>query len=189
MARRPGPHSPIRDQALLDALEDLPQTAYAGTVWRSVREGRDPLECARGGGRWDDGTFDVLYTSETRQTALAERRFHLFQGQPIPPSRVRYVLFELSVSLQAVVTLDQRASLSGLGLDIARFGALAYAEKHQEYPRSQDIAEACWFLGADGLLVPSARDSGGRNLVVFCDQDTEKDLTEVRNHGPAEFTV
>lgn len=27
------------------------------------------------------GTMDVLYTSETREGALAERRFHLFQGQ------------------------------------------------------------------------------------------------------------
>ena len=36
--------------------------------------------------------------------------------------------------------------------------------------RSQEIAEACAFLGADGLRVPSARDSSQGNLVVFCEQ-------------------
>ena len=30
----------------------------------------------------------------------------------------------------------------------------------EQYPRSQEIAEACAFLGADGILVPSARHSG-----------------------------
>ena len=41
-----------------------------------------------------DGPLDVLYTSETREAAIAERRFHLYQGQPFPPSRVRYELYE-----------------------------------------------------------------------------------------------
>src|SRR5690606_6934305 len=108
MASRDGSrrHASIRDPALLDALERIRQRPYAGTVWRSVREGRDPLACWRGGGRWDDGSLDVLYTSETRETALEERRFHLYQGQPLPPSKVRYELFELHVSLEAVVTFD-----------------------------------------------------------------------------------
>ena len=60
----------IRDQRLLDALEKVPRAPYAGTVWRSVREGADPLVCWRSGGRWDDRTFDVLYTSESREVAI-----------------------------------------------------------------------------------------------------------------------
>ena len=107
MVARSGPRflRPIRDQRLLDALDALELGPYRGTVWRSVREGRDPLACWRPGGRWDDGTVDVLYTSETRQAAIDERRFHLYQGQPIIPSRVRYELFELRVSLEAVMRL------------------------------------------------------------------------------------
>ena len=78
----------IRDQRLLDALERSERTPYAGRVWRSVREGQDPLTCWRAGGRWDDGTLDVLYTSETKAAAVAERQFHLYQGQPLPPSKI-----------------------------------------------------------------------------------------------------
>ena len=85
----------VRSRRLLDALANIPQRPYIGKVWRSVREGRDPLACWHAGGRWDDGTFDVLYTSETREAAIAERRYHLHQGQPIPPLKIRFELFEL----------------------------------------------------------------------------------------------
>ena len=176
-------YRPIRDQALLDALELVRQKPYSGTVWRSVREGRDPLTCWRSGGRWDDGSFDVLYTSETRDAALEERRFHLYQGQPIPPSKVRYELFELRVSLEAVKVFNNPDRLAALGLDMARYGQLSYLEREQEYPRSQEIAEACSFLGADGILVPSARDLQSNNLIVFCDQDTRIEKDIIRNHG------
>lgn len=180
-------HRPIRDQALLDALETIRQQPYTGTVWRSVREGRDSLACSRAGGRWDDGSFDVLYTSETRETALEERRFHLYQGQPIPPSKVRYELFELHVSLEAVIELDHLDRLKALGLNVSRYGQLSYLEREQEYPRSQEIAEACFFLGADGLLVPGARDTTSNNLVVFCEQTTNIEKQVIRSHGVVDF--
>ena len=168
---------------MLDALEGVARAPYAGTVWRSAREGRDPLACRRSGGRWDDGTFDVLYTSETREGAIAERRFHLYQGQPIPPSRVRYALYELAVSLEAVMRFPDLDALAAIGLDTASWSRAGYAERASEYPRSQDIAEACAFLGADGIMVPSARQRGANNLVVFCEQDGVLALEVVRSHG------
>jgi len=180
-------HSSIRDQTLLDALEKVRQQPYSGIVWRSVREGRDPIACWRSGGRWDDGAFDVLYTSQTREAALEERRFHLFQGQPIPPSKVRYELFELRVSLEAAMVFDGLDQLAALGLNISGYGQLSYIEREQEYPRSQEIAEACMFLGADGILVPSARDQASNNLVMFCDQETRIVKEVVRNHGIVDF--
>ena len=185
MAERNGPRfrRPIRDQRLLDALDALKRDPYSGTVWRSVREGREPLACWRSGGRWDDGTLDVLYTSETRQAAIDERRFHLYQGQPIIPSKVRYELFELRVSLEAVMRFETLDHLAALRLDIQSYGKLSYVERSQEYPRSQEIAEACAFLGADGILVPSARTPGSNNLVIFCEQDTRIEKDIVHEHG------
>lgn len=179
---------PIRDQGLLDALETVRQQPFQGTVWRSVRAGRDPLACWRSGGRWDDGSFDVLYTSETREAAIEERRFHLYQGQPIPPSKVRYELFELRVSLEAVMMFDGLDPLAALGLEISRYGQLSYLERDQEYPRTQEVAEACAFLGADGILVPSARHLTSRNLIVFCEQSTMISKEIVYNHGIVNFT-
>ena len=177
----------IRDQSLLDALEAVPIAPFEATVWRSVRAGQDPLVCGRPGGRWDDGTLDVLYTSETREGALAERRFHLFQGQPFPPSRVRYEMFELVVSLAAVMRFADLQALAAVGLRLAGYGRLSYLEREQEYPRSQEIAEACAFLGADGLRVPSARDTAQGNLIVFCEQRTVVETRVVRSHGLVDF--
>lgn len=179
--------SQIRDQQLLDALERVEQSVYSGTVWRSVREGSDPLTCSRSGGRWDDGTLDVLYTSETQEAAIAERRFHLYQGQPLPPSKVRYELFELTVSLEAAMRFVSLEALSLIGLEAAFYGQLSYLGRKKEYPRSQEIAEACVFLGADGLLVPSARHPASNNLIVFCEQETRIVKDIVRNHGVVNF--
>jgi len=187
MAGGSGRLPPVRDPALLDALENLAQAPYAATVWRSVREGRDPLICWRSGGRWDDGTFDVLYTSETRACAIAERRFHLYQGQPIPPSRVRYELFEIALSLERVIRFDDLDALAAVGLDVSTYGQLTYAGRVREYPTSQAIAEACFFLGADGMVVPSARDQKALNVIVFCEQDTAITKRVVRNHGPIDL--
>ncbi len=172
----------IRDKALLDALERRPQRPYAGTAWRSVREGSHPTDCWRSGGRWDDRTFDVLYTSLASEGAIEERRFHLFMGQPIPPSKVRYELFKLEVSLEQVIELPDLEALNSIGLDTQRYGQASYADKHVEYPPSQVIAEACFFLGADGLLVPSAR-YDCLNLIVFCEQETEMSVSIIQNHG------
>ena len=172
---------------MLDALERVPQTPYSGTVWRSVREGSDPLACSRSGGRWDDGTVEVLYTSETREAAIAERQFHLYQGQPLPPSKVRYELFELLVSLHSVMSFTSLEALSSLGFDTAHYGQLSYLGRKKEYPRSQQIAEVCAFLGADGLLVPSARHPASNNLIIFCDQGTQIAKDVVRGHGVIDF--
>jgi len=177
----------IRDQRLLDALERVEQSPYSGTVWRSVRQGSDPLACSRAGGRWDDGTLDVLYTSETRGAAIEERRFHLYQGQPFPPSKVRYELFELAVSLEAVMRFPSLEALSFIGFDATLYGQLSYLTRKKEYPRSQEVAEACAFLGADGLLVPSARAPTANNLIVFCEQETQVVKEIVRNHGVVDF--
>lgn len=191
MTQRSGPRSerPIRDQGLLDSLERITQKPYEGVVWRSVKQGRDPLTCWRSGGRWDDKSFDVLYTSETREAAIQERRFHLYQGQPIPPSKAQYELFELRVSLQSVMAFPTLDTLKGIGMDVSGYGQASYFEKEREYPRSQEIAEACSFLGADGVLVPSARDQAANNLVIFCEQDTSIELEMVRSHGVIDWNV
>src|SRR5580692_2017979 len=103
-----------RDNNLLDALEDIEPEGLETKVWRVVREGRDPIQCSSVGGRWDDRTFDVLYTSTTADGAVSEMYYHLSRGQPVIPSLVQYRLHELNVTLATCVrikSLDQLASL------------------------------------------------------------------------------
>ncbi len=171
-----------RDNRLLDAIEDVSPCVFSGVVWRVVREGRDATTCSRSGGRWDDGTFDVLYTSLERDGALSEMRFHLSRGQPVMPSQIRFKLFELEVTFSRALKLVDLAALQALGLDTVRYGQLSWQEKDAEYPRSQDIGEAAHFLDYDGLLVPSAR-WNCLNAIIFCDRVQPDALSIKADHG------
>jgi RES domain-containing protein len=171
-----------RDNTLIDAVETHRPVQFEGTVWRVVRETRSPLACARSGGRWDDGTFDVLYTAAERDGAIAEMYFHLARGQPVFPSQVRYELHELSVTLERALKLADLAALAALGRDTARYGQLSYDARTDEYPRSQDIAEVAHFLEFDGLIVPSARWACS-NIILFCDRVPPAAMEAVRAHG------
>ncbi|WP_439573402.1 RES family NAD+ phosphorylase [Phreatobacter sp.] len=171
-----------RDNTLIDAIEAHRPARFEGTVWRVVREGRSPIDCARSGGRWDDGTFDVLYTAAERDGAVAEMFFHLGRGQPVFPSQVRYELHELSVALERALRLVDLAALAALGLDTAKYGQLSYEARNDEYPRSQDIAEVAHFLEFDGLIVPNARWACS-NVILFCDRVPPTAMEAVHNHG------
>jgi hypothetical protein len=175
-----------REQRLLDALEALPRTAFKGKVWRVVREGRDPAQCSAAGGRWDDGSFEVLHTACERDGALCEMYFHLLRGQPVFPSKLRFTLFELEVQTAATLSLPGLPNLTALGLDISRYSQLSYAERVQEYPSTQQLGEAAHFLDFDSLNVPSAR-YAGQNLVLFCARLAPDAINVTHNHGLIEW--
>jgi RES domain-containing protein len=178
--------TPRRDSALIDTLEAIEPVMFEGRVWRIVRDGRDPLQFSASGGRWDDGTFDVLYTSVQRQGAIEEMRFHLMRGQPVMPSKVQYRLFEIEVRIDRALKLVNLDALAAVGFDTSRFGRLSYQEKSEEYPRTQQIGEVAYFLEFDGLIVPSAR-YGCLNAVLFGDRVTPDALSTVVDHGAVDW--
>lgn len=180
--------SRVRDNALLDAMQGLTPVAFDGPAWRVVREGRDPLIASRSGGRWDDGTFDVLYTSETRDGATAETRFYLMKGQPVAPLKPNYRLYELQLCLGRSMRLVDLAALQALGLNTDRYGAAHYDQRKTEYPRTQEVGEAAHFLGFDGLQVPNARHDC-LNIVLFDDAVESFAKTEIANHGIVDWSV
>lgn len=138
-----------RDLQLLDALDALPRTPFEGGVWRVVRERRDPTLGGPSLSRWCDGGFDVLYTALERNGAIAE--IHAFLSmQPVFPSKMRWLCFELEVRAHKTVRFADLAGLETLGVDVAHY-------KDRRYDRTQGIAEAAHFLGFDGLIAPSAR--------------------------------
>jgi RES domain-containing protein len=146
-----------RPQALLDAIEARMPVKLAGDLWRVVTEGRDPLQPGRPGGRWDDGTFDVLYTSSERDGALAEAWYHVTRGQPIPPSKPVRRIHRIGAELDGVLDLASEGGLAALGVDMRVYGRLSYLQRAGEYPTTQQIAEAAFFYEYEALIVPNAR--------------------------------
>jgi hypothetical protein len=175
-----------RDSALIDAIESITPVSYTGRVWRVVREGKDVLAPSAPGGRWDDGTFDVLYTSKAADGAVAEMYFHVSRGQPVIPSKVRYHLFEIQVRIEHALHLENIAAITKLGVDTSRYGSLSYNDRHEEYPRTQEVGEAAHFIGFDALIVPNARWQA-MNVVVFDDRLAPDDSQVVKHHGPIDW--
>ncbi|MBW8640751.1 RES family NAD+ phosphorylase [Hoeflea sp. WL0058] len=177
-----------RDRNLIDTLDGLETVVFRGRVWRVTRDGRDPTLFFGGGNRWDDGTFDVLYTSLTKDGAIAEMRYHLSRGQPVMPSKIRYRLHELQISVSGVLDLTNDELLSAVGIDINTFGKLPYLDRFGEYEACQKVAEAVHFLGSDdptdpsAILVPNARHPA-KNLVLFADYVNPEDVKHVQDHG------
>jgi RES domain-containing protein len=157
-----------RDLALLDQVDALPRESFEGSVWRIVRQGRDPLQGYPAGARWDPGTFDVIYTSLVREGSLAEIHFHLSR-QPVFPSKLISVIHEIGVRTHRTLKLADLTAAQALGISSERFGDL-------EYERSRAIGDAAYFLGFDGMNVPSARWNCS-NLIIFTDQLSPEDMT------------
>lgn len=169
-------HRLPRPQALLDAIEAAVPTNLAAQLWRVVTDGRDPLSAGRSGGRWDDGSFDVLYTSSERDGALAEAWFHATRGQPIPPSKPIKRIHQLEVEFSRVLDLSGEGRLAALGVDMQRYGQLSYLQRTGEYPTTQQIGEVAFFYEYEAIIVPNARWPTS-NVVVLTEHASVVHLT------------
>jgi hypothetical protein len=150
-----------RDLGLLDALDAFEREAVDGVVWRLVRSGRDPTLGSPSRSRWCNGSFDVLYASFERDGAIAEIHA-LLSLQPVFPSKHRWFANQLKITAVQTLRLADLATLAKLGVETAR-----YADR--DYRRTQEIGDAAFFLGFDGLIAPSARWTCA-NLILFTDR-------------------
>jgi len=157
-----------RDLQLLDLLDAHKGVSFEGDVWRIVREGVEVLQGYPAKARWDPGTFDVLYTSLERDGSLAEIHFHLSR-QPVFPSKLRSRVHRISVRTHRTLKLADLEAINELGVSAESYAGLTYE-------RTQEIGDAAFFLGFDGILAPSARHTC-HNLVLFCDRLSPADLT------------
>ena len=153
------------DAKLRAVLAAAPSAPIRGVVTRFVFERRrmratSPAGSAKTGGRYNPVGMEALYTSFARATALAEFTQDYLDADPIAVS----CMLSLLVSLDRVVDLTSPALLSALETDRAEVISV-------RIPRKQHVAErigaAANAVGADGLIVWSARSPGKKNLVIF----------------------
>jgi RES domain-containing protein len=169
-----------RDLTLLDQIDVLPRSRFASTAWRVVRDGRDPLQGGPSLSRWCNGEFDVLYTSLESDGAVAELHA-LLDLQPVFPSKIAFRVHRLKTSVVRALDLTDFSTLSKLGVDISRY-------QDRNYAATQSIADAAYFLGFDGLLVPSARWPCS-NAVLFTDKIEPGNLSvEATTTEPVDWT-
>lgn len=159
-----------RDTKLLESLEECVQRAFVGTVHRVVWADRNPLQGSSAPrGRWNspDSGFEVLNTSLDAEGAAAEFEafWSLFEQRPTRPA----LSWKLRVRLARVVELDFE-QLEKLGVRHAEY-------TNRQYSRTQQISDGLYYLGCEGLIVPSARHDS-KNLVVHVQNLSRESFVE-----------
>jgi hypothetical protein len=138
----------MHDPRLLDLLSRRPTSKFDGVVYRATPLALPPLAPSTAGGRWSPrGSVPVLYTSLSRDGALAEISYHWSLLDPLPTKDV--AVHNLRVTSQKTLRL-----IAG------ELGELGIPDNHLHeinYPTTQAIGAAVAFLGCNGLIVPSAR--------------------------------
>ena len=143
---------------MLDLLQSAAMSAWEGTVYRHMFGSHPPVRINTEGARWNPPGLAAIYTSCERETALAEAGYSISM-QPLRP-RAKRTLFTIHVSLKNVIDLTTADLLPRLGITDDVLSSI-------DHSPCRTVGAAVNWLGHDGLLVPSARRSGGTNLVVF----------------------
>ncbi len=122
------------------------------------------------GGRWNArGSFRAVYGSTEDTVAVAESRATAdYAGVPWP-FRAPRLLVAIELSVQATIDLISAGALRILDIDPEELRAEDWRRGQEQGVESltQAIGRAVFAHRAEAMLVPSARVSGGVNVVYF----------------------
>lgn len=145
------------DEQIFEALAQVPTEAWEGEVFRHMFASFPPEKENSSGARWNPPETPAIYTSLTRETALAESEYQI-GAQPRRPKAKR-TLYKIAIHLSSVLNISGEQVLRSLSLKTTDLTDI-------DFRVCQAIGGAVERLGHDGLLVPSAR-ARGHNLVIF----------------------
>lgn len=169
----------IRDltRRYIGALQSLAPTPRETSFYRSVKLDRaasilSTIWSEKTGGRYNrKGEFEALYISDTPQTALIEVESMLRDAA----GRIKGTRF----APRTIVTIDVKVSRSLSLADPAIRAALGVSETDLYEPWrveqlngptiTQQLGAAARSVGIEGLIVPSEKNRGATNAVVFPD--------------------
>ena len=109
------------------------------------------------GSRFSDGTYGVFYCARSRETAIAETRYHsglFLAATQEPPMRQQMRLYTV-MAQGDVVDLRDAGSVDASVLS------------PNDYTPGQALGRATREAGAPGIVYPSVRDAGGECLAAF----------------------
>jgi RES domain-containing protein len=168
---------PTSDQLKKRLARLLPSAvAYAMTVFRSSTPkyaNEADLLTGEGsrlkGGRWNPIGIAAVYASLTPETAMAEALAHYrYYGVPLRDSMPR-TFVAIAVNLQAILDLRDGTVRQRLQVSRDRILTVDWRKEVQagREPITQAIGRAASEVGLEGLIVPSAADTKGKNVLIF----------------------
>ena len=153
----------VYEESLLVAIEEFGSKALDIVVWRHTLGERPAFTPNVAGARWNPAGVAALYTSLSREAAIAEGSW-LLAAQPILSQAPRRV-HQMKITLERVLDLSSLEALTAFGIDRSVLEGDA-----ESWPACQRVGGAVAFLGLQALLVPSLRSEGGGNLVFYTDK-------------------
>jgi hypothetical protein len=133
-------------------------------------------------GRFSDGTWAVLYSAESENTALAEKTFHIFGFYKEEAAKgtvdVDLAVAKLNVQTNQLIDVSAHDFLDQNQLSSPDLASYKYC---------QSIAKQCLELGAEALRNRSARDADGFCIPIFSSQIIRKDFG-IQSWHKAEIT-
>ena len=160
-----------RMMPLLSTAVEFVQTVYRSTTPKYATES-DILSGAgskRDGGRWNPVGIAVVYNSLTPETAMSETFAHYrYFGIPIEESMPRTFVATV-VKLRVVLDLRHGRVRQRLQVSQDRILSVDWRKEVRagRVPITQLMGRAAAEIGLEGLIVPSAADPQGHNLLVF----------------------
>jgi len=150
--------------------------AFAETVYRSstpkYANDADLLTgegSKRIGGRWNPIGVAAVYASLTPETAMAETLAHnRYYGIPIADAMPR-TFVAVTTDLRAVLDFRLGTVRQRIRVSLDRVLTVDWRKdvRAGREPITQAIGRAASEIGLEGLIVPSAVDPNGHNLLVF----------------------
>lgn len=137
----------------------------------------------RNGGRWNPIGIPVVYIALTPETAMAETfAHHRYYGIPVEDAMPR-TFVAIDAILQSVLDLRDGKIRQRLQVSEERILTVDWRKEVRagRQPLTQAIGLAAYQSGLEGLIVPSAVDLQGHNLLIFRDKMQSGSQISVRN--------
>jgi RES domain-containing protein len=157
-------------------LGNISEVKFAGTVYRSstpkYATETDLLTgegSKRVGGRWNPVGIAVIYASLSPETAMAETlAHHRYYGIAIEDAMPR-TFVAIEVRLTNVADLRLGVNRQRLRLSLDRIQSIDWRKEALagRQPVTQQVGRAAFEIGLEGVIVPSAADPAGHNLLIF----------------------
>ncbi len=142
---------------------------FSGVVWRHVPRGAHPLHVGfilKASGRWNrQGRYGCLYTSLSREGALAEYRKYLVRTALADVSSPRDLVSIEIRRVEPVLDLTVEDEQARLGIS----SGIMTGDKADDLEACREVADWARSQDYQGLLVPSAAASGDVNLIIYID--------------------
>lgn len=176
----------------MEALRTTSAIPWSGTVYRQCTpKYATNADLLRGdgsrlyGGRWSPVGVRAVYASLSPEAAMAEAlQSFRYYGWDIANAMPR-VFVSVECSFRAVLDLTDGSIRQRLGLSLQRMVDEDWRQMNHSNRRAvtQRVGASALEAGLEGILVPSAAEATGRNLVWFPDNLQSRSIIAIKNAG------